>query len=120
MFCDKIGDFGLLQHAIGQVTLVSDEETRTLGAIVQRILLVQIGLPTGAGLERLAAHQVEHDQAEVRVLVVDMGHVDVSLLATDVPELYVELLVVPRLDLLRAEFNFIFKEKKKAIGIVSN
>jgi hypothetical protein len=70
--------------------LISDEQARTLGAVVESILVVEIPLPTSARLKRLAVVQIEHDKAKVRRLVVDMSHVDVALLAANVPELQVE------------------------------
>ena len=87
--------------------LVSDEQTGALGAVVEPVLVVEVLLPARARLERLAVVQVEHDEAKVRGLVVHMGHVDVALLAADVPELQVErtAAVLRRLDLFRAELD---------------
>ena len=84
---------------------VSDEQTRTLGAVGQAVFLVEIHLPLAACLERLTICEVEHDETIVGVLVVDMGHVDVALLAADVPELEVELVLLLRVELLGAKLD---------------
>lgn len=67
--------------------LVANEQARTLGAVLETILVVEVLLPARARSKRLAIIQVEHDETKIGRLVVDMGHVDVALLAADVPEL---------------------------------
>ena len=87
--------------------LISDKQARTLRAVVESVLVIEIPLPTSARLKRLAVVQIEHDKTKVRRLVIYMSHVDVALLAAYVPELQVERAIrcFGRLNLLRAELD---------------
>jgi hypothetical protein len=91
VIANEVLDVGLFENAIGQVTLVANEQTRTLGAVVEAILVVEVLLPAGARSKRVNIVEIKHDETKVRVLVVDVSHVDVSLLAANVPELQIKI-----------------------------